>query len=345
MQPFFFKLINFANQTCRIILPRGIYIRLRWVSKQLLLKYLNEPNNKKEIPFTKSNFVMCDGRQVSSNFSDKFELDGEQEECDLVLCCAFIGRHKILKQIIIESLASKNGKNIRWMLVGSKDEDFDFILSMAKSTGCVAGFLARNSPLGVKWNACIINAGRYYNSKIYGITGSDDIISSKLIDSVLSKYSLDNNKDDESVPSLYASLDWLVYVNKNENSLRPKIYQCRYNAGQASQPIGAGRFYSRKFMKEVSFNIFDEDKSRQLDDRGYKEIINRNRKINYLSIDDGLIISVKGDWEQLNSINDFFASLQLNIHECSQESILNHKTELSASTCKYLFDTIASGDV
>ncbi len=341
MHSAFNKLIYIANQFCRILLPRGIYIRLRWVAKQRLLKALNEQGGMNEITFTNTDFITCDGKKLVSDSAGNYELEEFRQDCELVLCCAFLGRHQILRQIIIESFSSQNGDNIRWMLVGSSDEDFNFILSMAKLTGRVAGFLSNNSPLGKKWKTCLVHAGLYYNSDLYGITGSDDFLSSSLIDSLLSNYrsNVNNVSSKDIIPSLYAVKEWFVIIYKQNTSLMPRALLCEYNPKYAVQPLGAGRFYTQDFMKEVNFNIFDGDKERQLDDRGYNEIVDRKKITSYLPIEDGPLVSVKGNWAQLSTINDFLASLQLKITRTSSKEDDLIKHSMSDSTNKYLFNS------
>ena len=262
-----------------------------------------------------------------------------QEACELVMCCAFSGRHRVLRRVIEESLAAQAGRAVRWMLAGSTTEDHAFIEAMAKTTGRVAGFVCENRPLGRKWRHCMILAGRYYDAEIYGITGSDDIISSRLIDHVIGRFRSDSASGLgwNYLPSLYAGMEWLVAITDDSQASFPQIIRCCYGYDAVFQPLGAGRFYTRPFLREVDFEIFDSRLERLLDDRGYFEVCDRGKLIDYYTIEDGPIISVKGNWPQLNKVDDILSAPQLDPREFSFEGCSLIRNSVSLSTFRYLF--------
>ncbi|RWU03557.1 hypothetical protein DWB63_10740 [Pseudodesulfovibrio sp. S3] len=255
--------------------------------------------------------------------------------CELVICCAFKGRHDILERVIHESLAGRSGQGVRWMLAGSTEEDVQFIKMVAARTNKVAGFVCDNAPLGRKWQTCVEYAYHYYDAKLYAITGSDDILSGKLLEYVLGKYASNMALLSEFAPDLYCANEWIVYSAAGRYD--PMLLRCAYKYETAFQPLGAGRFYSRRCLDKLDAHLFDSSRVRGLDTYGFAALKAMGGRIEYYAVEDGPIVSVKGAWEQLNSLDAFFKVETLSLNEFSFKGYPLLKESLHGTTFKYLF--------
>lgn len=284
-------------------------------------------------------FVGCDGTHVQPGLYLEGRLSTIREKCKLVLCCAFSGRHRIVERIVRESIAANHGAEVRWMLVGSSPGDLALIEALSKQTRRVAGFVVENRPLGRKWQSCLYFATQYYDAELFGITGSDDFVSSRLIDYVIDRHEKNSKHTSERafLPAMYGTLEWLVCNTNPRSRAVPQILKCSYGYETAFEPLGAGRFYTSRFLDECGGLIFESDKERLLDDRGYFELRDRGYPLEYYTLEDGPLVSVKGDWEQLNKIEDFLAATTLRVEEFSFEGRNLLKKVLSDGTLKFLF--------
>ena len=357
-----FSIVRIGKRVLRLFLPEKISVRVIQAARTMLIYYPKSiaeyfryvfrmlPNIIK-LPFSRkirhSNelaipiapFVECDGTLIPSDEMLLGSIANKGETCELVFCCAFTGRHRIIQKIVEETLCSNEAQGVRWMLTGSTQEDEKFIRALSRKTRKVAGFIVENRPLGRKWQTCMYYATRYYQSQLYGITGSDDIISNKLVDYIIRRHrkNVELIKNPFFLPGMYGTLEWLVSHTNKQHALVPQIIKCSYRYDTAFEPLGAGRFYTRKFMEECDGFIFESNQERLLDDRGYFEVRNRGKSLEYYTIEDGPLISVKGDWVQLNSIGDFLSAKTLTLEEYSFAGYEDLKKSLSDATHKFLF--------
>ena len=278
---------------------------------------------------TRGPFILCDGTEADT------PPEETGESCRMVICCAFTGRHHVLEQVIREALHAEGGDAVRFMLTGSTDEDLRFIRAMAVRTGRVAGFVCDNQPLGRKWQTCVRRAYQYFDASLYAITGSDDILSARLIDHVLRAREADAALSEEFAPDLYCANEWLVHSSEARH--RPMLLKCGYRYETVFQPLGAGRFYARPFMDAVDGYLFDSSLKRCLDDRGYARIRKAGEKVHFLTVEDGPILSVKGEWEQLNSLDAFFRAPTLNITDYAFPGYRLLRDSLHPDTFRFLF--------
>jgi hypothetical protein len=286
-----------------------------------------------------SSFYTCDGTMLPADDALLESLEDNAVECELVICCAFTGRHRILELIVDETLKSVRSGSIRWMLSGSSPEDEAFIRALAERTRRVSGFICENKPLGRKWQTCMKFASLFYKAELYGITGSDDIISTKLIEYLIdqNKYNIEITENPDFLPSMYGTLEWLICHINGKQPLVPEIIKCNYAYESAFEPLGAGRFYTRSFIEECEGIIFDSSLNRLLDDRGYFELRNRGRLLEYYSVEEGPLISVKGDWGQMNPVSDFLAANTLALEEYTFEGYDMLSKCLSRGAHDFLF--------
>lgn len=258
----------------------------------------------------------------------------------LVICCAFTGRHEVLSESIYESFNSVYKENIRWVLCGSTEEDMLYIKHMAKVTRKVSGVIFKNNPLGRKWQVCVTLAGDLYDAELYAITGSDDILSSKLIDNIINKNKKSQEINPESIyktPALYCTDEWVIACCSPTDNLTPSIIKCKLNHKGFYVPLGAGRFYTRDCMKLIDFKIFDESLNSTLDDYGYNKLKELGLPIDLYAVNDGILISVKGSWKQMNLVDAITNSSNIFSTEFTFPGYQCFQSSLSDSTIKYLF--------
>ena len=256
--------------------------------------------------------------------------------CDIVLCCAFAGRHRLLARVIAESLASE--ASVRWVLTGSTEEDVQFIRTMAERDSRVTGFTCPNRPLGRKWQTCVRKAVEVFDYDLCCIVGSDDILSAKLLDTIAHRHAIASEAvgEGEHMPSIYCALEWIVWNVGTKSNHSPNIVRCSYRLQSAFQPLGAGRFYTRRFLDSCGGTIFDSTLDRLLDDRGSQRIIDQGASVEYFSIEDGPLISVKGDWGQMNAFDAFLEADTLVLDEFSFAGQALLRESLSSATFRFL---------
>lgn len=146
-----------------------------------------------------------------------------------------------------------------------------------------------NSPLGMKWQTGV-NIARHYLPNPLIITGSDDILGIDFIENacILIKSGID-----------FIGLSrWYVFSDQI-------LYTYDYNA---SIPLGGGRCYSERALKDIDYKVFDTKRDFHLDDNGWKEV-NSLPLSKFIVRDvknEGFnIVSIKGNWPMLNPFNKF----------------------------------------
>ena len=326
------KLIrNYVEFILRICLPAAVYLRIkRWVSLKL--------TNRLTV---KSQHNVKDNNNV--NIFHIVPFASKRKKVDLVICCAFKGRHEILEKSIMESIADSNDYIIEWFICGSSEEDLQFIKKMAIKTGKVSGILWKNNPLGEKWHFCVKAAGDLYDAELYAITGSDDILSSTLLRNTIAKHknnlklhSCANDDLKVVVPAMYCTNNWVIVRMPIVGGL-PSAVMCNLMTSNFYVPLGAGRFYSKEFLHQVDFNVFDINRDSCLDDYGYFKAIELGCAVEHYDINDGYVISVKGNWQQMNVIDDIINADNIQTKDYTFLMLNSFKKEVSPELFVYLF--------
>jgi hypothetical protein len=142
--------------------------------------------------------------------------------------------------------------------------------------------------------------------------------------------------DASFLPAMYGTLEWLVCQAESNVRIRPQIFRCHYRYLHARMPLGAGRFYTKEFLDLTDALLFESDRDRLLDDRGYHEVTARGLPVEYFTIADGPILSIKGPWSQLNPLEAFFKSQSIGIEEYSFEAFGELRRALSGNTLRRL---------
>jgi hypothetical protein len=112
---------------------------------------------------------------------------------------------------------------------------------------------------------------------------------------------------------------------------------CKQVQNEYFVPLGAGRFYDKNYLEQINYLIFDETLDSCLDDYGYFTIKNLKEKIHFYTPEDGALLSVKGDWNHMNSVNGIIQSDAIEVTEFSIEGLPKFEKELSRQTKAYLF--------
>ena len=279
--------------------------------------------------------IILEGQEISS-----FKQLKKQIPANIVLICAFIDRYDILSVAINETLKPKleNPLSIKWVLVGSTEKDFEFIAKKSMETKNVCGFLTNNSPLGGKWQAAVKASRKIYSADLYGIIGSDDIMTNSLLNNIFSQYKKDRlqgRKLNLPVPSLIAPTEWIMVACRN-NNLGPNIFRCNYKLNNYQQPLGAGRFYSKDCLTSLNNLIFDGRRENNLDTRGWNLIKAKSLSTTYYNLTHGILASIKGPWVSLNSADAIEKSDTVCVEEYSFKGIRHLKASFSEQTLNFI---------
>jgi hypothetical protein len=87
---------------------------------------------------------------------------------------------------------------------------------------------------------------------------------------------------------------------------RKKLYLTEYKNKNIDFPIGSGKVYSKKLLTKMNYKVFDRGADRRLDDLGYKNAVKAGAKIHLIR--DPEVIAVKGDWNEMNTIEAYLKS-------------------------------------
>ncbi len=138
-----------------------------------------------------------------------------------------------------------------------------------------------NQPLGAKWQHGVDEAKRLLPDPLI-ILGSDDLLATSFIHNA---YVLTRKYDFLGISG------WFIY-HKNE------LTEVRYHR---SYPLGT-RAYNLKYLQKIGFHVFDTAANRKLDDKAW---IDAKKRARYFIVEHPSkyhleIISIKGDWTQMN---------------------------------------------
>ena len=251
-----------------------------------------------------------------------------KQKFDIVIVTAFYKRHEILEMIIDESF--NTNLEIRWILVGSDFDDQYFVHKLAiKYPGKIAGYMFPNKPLGSKWQIGV-EIARNIDFNLLGIVGSDDLITKKSYEIVLSRFKHLEKYSKEKI-GLFCFNDW--FVKYNSRIVKTQYYKDSF------QPVGAGRFYTNNFLKDINYQLFDISLNRLLDDHGWKQIKKNHYHYDILNTEDsGSFISIKTGVDEMNSFEQIINSENLLTTKLTIKDKENLKKFLSDFNYNILFN-------
>lgn len=149
-----------------------------------------------------------------------------------------------------------------------------------------------NKPLGNKWQHGVDMVRMIANPLI--IVGSDDIVSADFIEQ--SRRWMKDGFDFVGFSS------WYIYDDTLKES-----YRATYQKRNENLTIGAGRVYSKRFIEQVEGKLFNTIMDKKLDDFGFIQVQKHAQKIKIIK-DTPMIMSVKGNWKQMNPIDKILKS-------------------------------------
>jgi hypothetical protein len=214
----------------------------------------------------------------------------------------FFGRKNIVKLNV--ELLNKQSIKPAIILTCSNIPDYNFAKTLENEYDNVFVNVTLNYPLGKKFYDSVKFAETLDNLKYLMVLGSDDLLSLNYIEKSIEL--LKTGYD------LIGSRKWLVCSNDN------KLHKFGYkdNVGIL---LGGGKIYTKKFLDEVNWKIFNEYRPIHLDEHGEYLFDKTNLKKVTLNNDE-FILSIKGDWNCINTKEDLLnANNRLEIEDITPE--------------------------
>ena len=161
-----------------------------------------------------------------------------------------------------------------------------------------------NTPLGSKWQSGIDHARKLNADKIV-VCGSDDILSKHFLESIVS---MNYN--------FIGLRSWYVFHAE-------KLYHLDYLAPN-NLPLGSARVYSKQFLENIDWKVFDPSIDKLLDDNGW---LYAKTCSSCLLIDSPEILAVKGNWAVMNRFNPNHPNVKLvrSFNEQESKQIMKEK--------------------
>lgn len=226
-----------------------------------------------------------------------FEPEEQLTSCNLVVAIAFSDRHEILRSVVNEVFKSENlGLDVAIVLSCTNDEDVSYAKQMQLKYKKIGIVQCDNNPLGNKWHLAV-DCAQKFSPMALMITGSDDIVSASYLKNNFQHIMADKLE----VFGMIAPRVWYVLDYKREitNSV---LWRVAYRNDYHHIPLGAGRIYSAKYLDRINWQIFDRNLDSLLDDKGYYHVLEEELCVYSPTLDDGMVISVKGSWVTMNSL-------------------------------------------
>lgn len=222
------------------------------------------------------------------NYNEIISINKFDCTFDVIILIAFLGRYQMVHENIKNLNKQRLDNNIKLgiILVGSSNEDYTFIEKIEQKYSNVKGFIINNNPCGLKWQYGMY-ISRLFKPYAVIILGSDDLLSLNYINLGI-KYINDGY-------DLIGKQKWHVI-----NSDDPNLYEMSYSSIKKIS-LGTGRIYSKKLLKKCNWTIFDIFRNNGLDEYGCYIANKLNAKINNNVENDMHILSIKGNWTQMNS--------------------------------------------
>lgn len=337
------------------VLGPVFYLRL----KQVVKKYIV---SRRPVPVAISETVLpdqqaCDGvtssalaREENLNgpffFNGKVFADFESLKeragvlsADVAICISFSGRFDILETVVKEANNRVEGLSTLVVLAGTSERDAQFLREITLRYETIVGTVTQNTPVGRKWQTVVDLALAIGNFNLLGITGSDDVLPTELIKGVVERHRKNTSSSvvKSLVPALYATMEWLVFSSARSEKISPQLVRCNYKLGSALMPLGAGRFYAREALDRFDGQIFDTRRNNLLDDKGFYLVQNNGMSIEYYGLEEGAVLSVKGDWEQMNSFSALLGAERVDVRDYSFAGYNLLKRQTSQQTLKEVF--------
>ena len=223
--------------------------------------------------------------EMISNYD--YSNDPHSVDFEVGVLIAFRSRHNVLKATV--DMLCRQTLKPAVILVASHKEDIDFAKDAFDKYENVFLCLSQNYPLGGKWS----NGVKYtqkFDLKGLAILGSDDFLSLNYLEYC-------NELVKGGGVDVVGTKTWHVYETYDKKN---ELYKFNQIPSQPV-PLGAGRFYSRRILDLLSWEIFDRLFDYGLDGKGYFDAYSYGGNIHQMTEnDDTSVLSLKGDWLTLN---------------------------------------------
>ncbi|MCF6314096.1 MAG: hypothetical protein L3J39_16735 [Verrucomicrobiales bacterium] len=286
-------------------------------SPELRLAQKNDSDISSQFPFFESDVpygMSLDNEQDSNNHPD---LDPQlnNQTLDLAVVIGFYGRHQVLELVIRELVKlEQQGYSIAVFLTCSNTEDYQFAQKLKAHLPCIGVRQSPNHPLGQKWQAGV-DFARKFSPRHLLITGSDDMVSQDFLIHAMQLLS-------EDAPSggfeFAAPASWFIYEISDDSHQRGTLWEVAYVAS-IKQPLGAGRVYSSRLLDRIDWKLFENTLNVGLDTFGYNQIINSNAQTVLIPSNKGVILSIKGSWQAMNSTETILSVPTIQNRPCDFE--------------------------
>lgn len=154
----------------------------------------------------------------------------------------------------------------------------------------VTVILWENRPLGNKWQEGAYRAAKYFNADPLIILGSDDLLGAGYVETIC------RIMREEKLDFVGVNQWWIF----NEDT--GIMHRMKY--ANTDFPLGGGKAISARMLKAVNYQIFNTKLDRLLDNMSW-EVAKKSRlplRLIQNAHEVGLnIVSIKGNWETLNS--------------------------------------------
>lgn len=236
------------------------------------------------ITFNKNFNLPIQLRKIENN-PTKQSITHHHNSCDdakLIITTCVYKRHKLLR-LCLEYYSKI--KLHKFIAVYSEKDD----LKILQEYKFVTPVYNSNYPISRKWNRAITECKKY-NPDLVLITGSDDFISKEYIDMI--KYKIVHERYD-----FIGMRAWMNFYFSSYLSIF-----CKTSYSDRTDPLGAGRCFSKKFLDKLNWNLYDFNLNKRLDCNSYNSFSHLlNSKNTYYSFNYYDILLLK-DIQSIDSI-------------------------------------------
>ncbi len=227
---------------------------------------------------------------------------------DVAAVIASDGRQEILCRVVERILCARSHDlSVLVVIAVSSQSDFEFLESRSEIAKFIVIARVPNFPLGSKWQSAV-DVARSYSPKNILITGSDDIIDEPYILEGLRLLNSQNGIDS------VGTSNWIVC------DARKSFYKIRLREGSKTKSLGAGRMYSARLLNKFDWKLFEPNFNSGLDILGQKLANKFSKNGMHINNSKGVVLSVKGEWSMLNSLDSLTKSDKFLVNEINPSS-------------------------
>jgi len=252
-------------------------------------------------------FILCIIIYLVCTSIESYKVLDNKNNCNIklfnehedVICLIGIWGRLDLVQINIDLLKQQT-KKCKILLIVSCDKDKKFAIDNK-----VDWVYTDNQPLGRKWQVGL-DACKKYNPNAILINGSDDLLSLNWVEKCY-HYIVNQHYD------IVGKSNWYVL-----DLIEKKPFRFKYRNNRVL--LGAGRMISRSILDELNWSLFPLHKSKGLDSHCNMILNQHNATRLVLNTNDIFVISLKGEYDTLNSLSKL-----LLVNTKLQSIVIQHK--------------------